>query len=112
MKLWDAVKKAFGVGVRPSAMEALALASVSADTVGALSDEELRRLENLCHEAIEASVDTGREEPGIPLLVASDRGIGVNGAFSPTGYYDGFRLQVTPEGINAGMGDGYASQTR
>ena len=65
-----------------TATEALALASVSRDTVEALTDDELRRLEGLCHEAIGESVgDVGTEDQegeGLPLFVATPRGIGVN----------------------------------
>ena len=106
MRLWDVVKQAFSIGARPSATEALALASVSRDTVEALTDEELRRLESLCHEAISQSVDTGLEEAGIPLFVASETGIGVSPGLGQPVMPDswGFRLMVTPEGIEARPG--------
>ena len=104
MRLWDAVKQAFGGTVRPSATEALALASVSRDTVGALTDEELRRLERLCHDAIaEAVAPEGREEEGLPLFIVSERGIGMNPEIGPPTSW-GFRLMVTPEGIEARTG--------
>ena len=65
-----------------TATEALALASVSRDTVEALTDDELRRLEGLCHEAIGESVeDVGTEDQegeGLPLFVVSERGIALN----------------------------------
>ena len=103
MRLWDAVKQAFGGAARPSATEALALASVSRDTVEALTDEELRRLERLCHDAIaEAVAPEGREEEGLPIFVVSERGIGMNPGLQPDGW--GFRLMVTPEGIKARTG--------
>ena len=104
MRLWDAVKQAFGGTVRPSATEALALASVSRDTVGALTDEELHRLERLCHDAIaEAVAPVGREEEGLPIFVVSERGIGMNPEIGPPTSW-GFRLMVTPEGIEARTG--------
>ena len=103
MRLWDAVKQAFSIGARPTATEALALASVSRDTVEALTDEELRRLEGLCHDAIaEAVAPEGREEEGLPLFIVSERGIGMNPGLQPDGW--GFRLMVTPEGIEARTG--------
>jgi len=113
MKLWQAVKQAFGGTVRPTATDALALASVSRDTVEALTDEELRRLENLCHDAIEEAVTPeGREEDGLPIFVVSERGIGMNPALgSPDPW--GFRLMVTPDGIEARTGGEYnASEAR
>ena len=62
-----------------STIDALALASVSRDTVGALTDDELRRLEALCHEGFDESVgDVGREDQGLPLFVATAGGIAVN----------------------------------
>ena len=104
MRLWDVVKQAFSIGARPSATEALALASVSRDTVETLTDEELRRLERLCHDAIaEAVAPEGREEEGLPIFVVSERGIGMNPGLQPDGW--GFRLMVTPKGIEARTGD-------
>ena len=86
-----------------STIDCLALASVSRETVGALTDDELRRLEALCHEGIGESVgETGAEGPegeGLPLFVATPRGIGVNDVAAAGLRPSTFEFLATARGI-------------
>ena len=54
----------------PPGVDLLALAAVTPETAEVLSDEELRRLEALCHKSVE-------EETASPLFQVTNKGIQV-----------------------------------
>ena len=92
--MWKAIS---GIFKRNRTTQILALAGLDSASAEGLTNAELKDLEGLCHDLIEGA---STEDGGMAVLVASERGIGVNpGLCSPAPW--GFRLLVTPEGIVA-----------
>lgn len=91
--MWKAIRGLFK-GHRTT--QVLALSGIDAVSVKTLSDDELTGLEGLCHELI---AENPVDDAGLPVLVATERGIGVNPSLQSMPW--GFRLLVTPEGITA-----------